>query len=469
MKKIVQAAGLFFLISGFAASGQASAASSACSAYGSVQPGVNPSYQHLNCLVTAEALEKNIPPEVAKAVMTQESQTWKQFDASGNAIISPDGGIGLMQLTNQPQFDEERLKTDLLYNIESGITVLDQMYSRSVPKIAGAGRDVIENWYFPVMAYNGIKPVNSPVQKETGLRNRAAYQEQVFAKLEQFSYVNDTELAEFPFQSSDFQYDPASSENIVFTRMSYSLTDQTHRTVYQWKAGDRAVTTGSPNLRKTPGGEKMVVIPENTVLTITGPFQFNENNAAIEQFVWYPVKSASGQAGFVSSAYLEKTDKPAVQFTDVPPRYGFYQDIMALTSQGIINGYKDGSFRPDAQVTRGQAAAMMVRALALPLNGMSEIKAAQHYGVMSGYTNGEFYQERPVTRGQMAIIMTNAFKLTESAPISFRDVGRSMSAYESIQRVTAAGIAYGYSDNTFRPDQPVKRGEFSAFLNRALQ
>ena len=61
-------------------------------------------------------------------------------------------------------YDQEKLKYDIYYNIEEGIEILNSMYDRNdLPKIKGAGREVIENWYFPVMAYNGTKPVNSPL------------------------------------------------------------------------------------------------------------------------------------------------------------------------------------------------------------------------------------------------------------------------------------------------------------------
>ena len=44
-----------------------------------------------------------------------------------------------------------------------------------------------------------------------------------------------------------------------------------------------------------------------------------------------------------------------------------------------------------------------------------------------------------------------------------------MIAYQSILNVTANGIASGYSDGTYRPEQPVTRGQFSAFMARTLE
>lgn len=476
MKKSIQTVGILSLIaSGLSFSGQASAASSACAAYGPVQPGVNPSFQHINCLLTEEALEHEIPPEVVKAIATQENGGWKQFDEDGQAIVSPDGGIGLMQLTNQADLSPERLKTDIVYNIESGVAVLDKMYDRNLPKIADADRNVIENWYFPVMAYNGIKPVNSPVEQSTGEKNLDAYQERVFAEIERWSYMNDTDLADLGFKAEDFQYDPGSTDNIVFKKMSYSPALSMHKTAYMFQKGDQVMTTGSSNLRNIPGGgtgDILTNLPEGTVLTVTGPFQFDQNPKINRQFVWYPVKTTAGKTGFVSSAYVEKTDKPptpTVSFKDVPASHRFYNDIAALSNQGVISGFKDGSFGPNKQVTRGETAIMIVRALDLSTAGKTPVEIVQEKRIMGGYPGGQFGADKPITRAEMAIVLTNAFDLKEVAAVSFTDVHSGMKAYDSIKRVVAAEITYGVDKNHFKPNAAVTRGQISAFIHRALQ
>ncbi len=143
---------------------EASATSELSTTCDKVQINQNPTFQQMNCLLTNAAIKADIPPEVVKAVATQENGSWKQFDENGEPIISGDGGIGLMQITNKDNLDQEKLKYDISYNIEEGIKILNSMYDRNdLPKIKGAGREVIENWYFPIMAYNGTKPVNSPL------------------------------------------------------------------------------------------------------------------------------------------------------------------------------------------------------------------------------------------------------------------------------------------------------------------
>ncbi|MGG0410704.1 immunoglobulin-like domain-containing protein [Peribacillus simplex] len=326
MKKPLMKVGIMTCLTLGLFNGQAFAESGityACSTFGEIQPNENPSHKQINCLLTNAAIEAEIPPEVVKAVATQENGDWRQFSDDGKPIISGDGGIGLMQLTNKSGYDQKKLENDIVYNIEAGVEVLSGMYSRrDLPKIKGAGRRVIENWYFPVMAYNGTKPVNSPLYQENGKINANAYQEEVFAQIENQSYLNDTKLAKYPFKTTDFQYDRDSNENIIFKNLEYTLTDQTHDSVYWFKAGDKVVTTSSANIRKeinTTAGA--VSVPPNTSLIITGNFDYHESKG--NKFVFYPVQTEDKSIkGYVSSAYIsnrlsnvvpiQDTDKPVI-------------------------------------------------------------------------------------------------------------------------------------------------------------
>ncbi|MGG0846830.1 immunoglobulin-like domain-containing protein [Peribacillus simplex] len=308
--------GLFNGQAAFAESG----ITNACSSFGEIQPNKNPSHKQINCLLTNAAIEAEIPPEVVKAVATQENGDWRQFNDAGKPIISGDGGIGLMQLTNKSGYDQKRLGNDIVYNIEAGVEVLSGMYSRNdhdLPKIEGAGRRVIENWYFPVMAYNGTKPVNSPLYQESGKRNVNAYQEEVFAELENQSFLKSTKLAIYPFSTSDFQYDRESTENIIFKKLEYTLTDQTHDSVYWFMPEDKVVTTSNANIRKeistTVGA---VLVPPNTSLIIKGNFDYHESKG--NKFVFYPVQTEDGKIkGYVSSAYISNRPSSVVPIKDM--------------------------------------------------------------------------------------------------------------------------------------------------------
>src|SRR4051812_14764201 len=218
---------------------------------------VNPSFQTINKLLTVAAKEADIPPEVVKAVAWEESD-WLQFK-DGKPNVSNDGGIGIMQVTDYDPAEEESLKNEIEYNIKKGIEILNSKYdlieAGVLPSVEGADRHVIENWYFPVLAYNGIKPSNSPLYQATGEKNNGevwkpgAYQEKVFAQIEKDSFLDDPKddiynlLGEFHFTTKDFEYDPDSRENIVFLEKKYTL-NETHESAYFFNAEERVVVTG---------------------------------------------------------------------------------------------------------------------------------------------------------------------------------------------------------------------------------
>ncbi|KAA9023929.1 S-layer homology domain-containing protein [Niallia endozanthoxylica] len=171
-------------------------------------------------------------------------------------------------------------------------------------------------------------------------------------------------------------------------------------------------------------------------------------------------------------------------FTDVSNDYTFFDEVGYLSSKGIISGYPDGSFRANNTVTRAQAAIMIGRALGLDggprdtqfidvksnVTGSGYIASAVDRGIISGFPDGSYRPYEPVNRGQMAIFINRAYTLTTGqTSIYFSDVSLNMSAYQSILNVATNGIASGYPDSTYRPNQSVSRGQFSAFMARTLE
>ncbi|WP_071393330.1 S-layer homology domain-containing protein [Bacillus tuaregi] len=171
-------------------------------------------------------------------------------------------------------------------------------------------------------------------------------------------------------------------------------------------------------------------------------------------------------------------------FRDLPRSYLFYDDIQYLTEKKIIAGYSDDTFGATQAVTRAQAAIMIGRALELNgeaqdtafsdvtsgVTGSGYIASAAEKGLIAGYPDGTFHPHEPVTRGQMAIFLDRAFQLKDNPhSTGFSDISPNMKAYESILNISASRITFGYEDGTYRPDVTVTRGQFSAFLARALE
>ncbi|MDR4927227.1 Ig-like domain-containing protein [Peribacillus simplex] len=331
MKSILLRTGLFTCLLLGLVNDETSAASewsSKCTKFGVIEQNDNPDFQHINCLLTNAALDAEIPPEVVKAVARKESD-YLQFKEKDTPNISSDGGIGIMQVTDIPKDynDEEKLTYkkkltyDIVFNIEEGVKILSDKFDYGLPAIQGAGRNEIENWYFPIMAYNGTKSINGPVYQSNGLRNTNAYQEVVFAYVYIDSFLENTKLAQFPFEKEHFSYD--TNNKIVFNHMTYILTDPLHTSVYLLKQGDDVVVTGgNGSLREQPATSNVVnnLAPKNAVLEIAGEFSYDANIKSANKFVWFPVKTKDGKVGFISSAYIKKLDsswKPPVD--DVAP------------------------------------------------------------------------------------------------------------------------------------------------------
>jgi len=169
-------------------------------------------------------------------------------------------------------------------------------------------------------------------------------------------------------------------------------------------------------------------------------------------------------------------------FSDVSSDYWAYDEIKYLNDEGIINGLSDGSFGPTANVSRAQVAKMVSEALNLQPSSSGHfedvssshwayeyINAANDAGVINGYENGTFKPDEDITRAEIAAMINRAFELSSmSSSFSFEDIGSSHWAYEDVYALASNGITSGYHDDTFRPNEEATRAEFSAFLYRAL-
>lgn len=134
----------------------------------------NPAYAQVNTWLEAAARKYDLPPQLIKAMAWQESG-WAQYWADGSPKISFDGGIGIMQLTNKPQFDQNRLKTDPEYNIDCGAQILKASwdwnnYQNRLVGLPDDDKDLLENWYYAAAKYNGWNNPEYPLAIHNHMR-----------------------------------------------------------------------------------------------------------------------------------------------------------------------------------------------------------------------------------------------------------------------------------------------------------
>lgn len=144
-------------------------------------------------------------------------------------------------------------------------------------------------------------------------------------------------------------------------------------------------------------------------------------------------------------------------------------------------GYPDETFRPDKSMTRAEVAAMFVRLMekepeASAVSFADVDRSAWYYGyiakaeaagILKGYEDNTFRPDGEITRAEFAAVATRFEKLTPS-PITFGDVPGSYWAHDAIAAAYGRGWIAGYEDNTFRPEQKIKRSEVAAMTNRVL-
>ena len=454
---------------------------------------VNPDYSMMNCLLTETALKYDVPPEIVKAIAELESGDWRHFDMNGEAILTSDNGIGIMQITNQSAYDQDRLKSDIVYNIQAGVETLDSMFKRKdLPSINGGERDVLEHWYFAIMAYNGIKPVNSPIIQTTGARNVNAYQEKVLQIIEKFELI---ELKNPQFKREDFQYDSSSRDNIRFSTMNYKFDLPLTKSKYFFEKNQKVATTTSLKLRSRPttsNDNVKTTLNKGEIVTVTGPFVYDEVSTKKNHFVWYPVKRNDGTEGYVASSYLEHSTSTPTPPVATKPDYSSYttkfadfdatawwrDDMIWAIDRGLINGYSniwnaktkkyETQLQPNTQLTEAHFLTIFFRyaqkdELANAKNTSSWHRSSL-YNMAKKYkmpvlanedsTTSKSLAEKGIRRGTMAQLLASYH------------YGKTVSENEAIQFFIDNGITTSTSISDYNPNRILTRAQISAFIQR---
>jgi hypothetical protein len=190
-------------------------------------------------------------------------------------------------------------------------------------------------------------------------------------------------------------------------------------------------------------------------------------------------------------------------YSDVPQGSTFHPFVTCLSNRGIIGGYSDCTFRPNANVTRGQLSKIVSNAAGLndavgeqmfqdvpPSNGFyTWVQRLAGRGFIGGYNCGGagepcvgsglpyFRPNANATRGQISKIVSNAAGFNDPAGSQmFQDVAPSNGFYDWIQRLASRGYIGGYNCGSagepcvgnnlpyFRPNNNATRGQVSKIV-----
>ncbi len=174
------------------------------------------------------------------------------------------------------------------------------------------------------------------------------------------------------------------------------------------------------------------------------------------------------------------------------------EGIARVLASGVMSGYTDGAFGPAADLTRGQAATVLVNAFELPdtdrSGGFTDTAGSVHdaaigtaadAGLVNGFPDGSFRPEQTVTRAQFVTMLANGLGLRPAYDPSwsaFDDVSAANVHQRSIMAMTRLGLIAGVGDGattqtagrtvattrTFAPRQPVSRGQAATLVARSV-
>ena len=163
--------------------------------------------------------------------------------------------------------------------------------------------------------------------------------------------------------------------------------------------------------------------------------------------------------------------------------------LPATEHKAYIVGYDDGTFKPDSNMSRAEAAAIFARLISEEkgetISGKSSfvdvsskewyssyIGYLEKYNVINGYNDGSFKPDASVTRAEFVAMTVRYYDLFNDVnktgnTVKYTDVASSYWAYSDIAFAKNIGWLNGYSDGSFRGDNDITRAEVVTVVNRA--
>jgi hypothetical protein len=200
----------------------------------------------------------------------------------------------------------------------------------------------------------------------------------------------------------------------------------------------------------------------------------------------YQALVATGRADVIASPYIVTPDLSSPSFTDIENHWAT-DFIRRLANLNLVTGFVDGSFKPDAPLNRAQYAAMIVKIFNpnpirpaaqfsdVPANfwASTVITSAYRGGFLSGFPDQTFHPQQNLRRLELITSLATGLSLptADAKVLEFYEDRDTIPAYAkpAIAAATAAGIVVNYPKlSLLQPKQEATRAEAVAFVYQAL-
>ena len=197
------------------------------------------------------------------------------------------------------------------------------------------------------------------------------------------------------------------------------------------------------------------------------------------------IKFTVSRAGF--SPFILVWDEYNTPITPIPEPDDSPVGLNTEDHVAYIIGYEDGTVRPGANITRAEVATIFFRLLTdetresywSQSSGFTDVASGAWYnnavstltraGILDGYEDGSFRPNASITRAEFTKIAVSFFKHAGGASSNpFNDVPDSAWYAEFVKAAAELGLIDGYEDGTFRPNAPITRAEACTIVNRTL-
>ncbi len=219
-------------------------------------------------------------------------------------------------------------------------------------------------------------------------------------------------------------------------------------------------------------------VDSSTEITAVSPAGSGTVDVRVTTPVGTSASSAADQFTYAPSSSC------GAAFPDVASEYWAAPAIQALACKGVVNGFPDGSFRPEDFVTRAQFVKMMDLVLgiapssAVPVfSDVPEgdwyagyVSAAAQAGIVVGISSSQFGPDLPVSRQQMAVMIARALHLSPTGSAAFTDSAAIAPwAQQAVQADVDAGYLHGFPDGSFQPLAATTRAQAAQVLFLVLR